>query len=135
MIAFIMYVVREHGRVVFESRDLAACYEKYPIAATVDLAQETMSGIRIDLVQIRKELRWIAELCIIESGAIFKMIIKSDKLCKVTLKLTYRDINNLRAIIAEGERLNIRAGYNDFASAAERALNQLQEQYPVDHKF
>jgi len=63
------------------------------------------------------------------------MIIKSDKLCKVTLKLTYRDINNLRAIIAEGERLNIRAGYNDFASAAERALNQLQEQYPVDHKF
>jgi hypothetical protein len=56
MIAFIMYVVREHGTVVFESRDLAACYDKYPVAATVDLAQETMSGIRIDLVQIRKEL-------------------------------------------------------------------------------
>ena len=61
--------------------------------------------------------------------------IKSDKVVTVKLKLTYRDLNNLRAIIAEGERLNIRAGYYGFASAAERTLNQLQAQYPVEHKF
>ena len=61
--------------------------------------------------------------------------IKSDKVVTVKLKLTYRDLNNLRAIIAEGERLNVREGYYGIARAAERALDQLQAQYPVEHKF